>query len=167
MQMKREHHIHFWYFVLAFLAVLAIEQFISQPSQVKTVPYNEFLSLVQGHKVTDVVVGQNEITGSYVAPEKGAPTQFETERVDPALAATLEKSGVAFSGAPSAGLLATVLAWFMPALAFIVLWMVLIRPAASGGMGGMGGLFAVGQEPGEDLRRERGPGALRRCRRGR
>jgi cell division protease FtsH len=142
MQMKREHHVHFWYFVLAFLAVLAIEQFLSQPSQVKTVPYSEFLGLVRDHKVKDLTIGPNEITGSYVAPEKGQPTGFETERVDPALAASLEKSGVSFSGAPSPGVFATVFAWFMPALIFILLWMFLVRPAATGGMGG---LFAVGR----------------------
>ncbi len=140
--MKREHHINFWYFVLAFLAVLAIEQFISQPSQVESVPYSQFLSLVQDHKVKDLTIGPNEISGSYVAPEKGKPTEFETERVDPALAASLEKTGITFSGAPSPGLLGTVLAWFMPALAFVVLWMLLVRPAAQGGMGG---LFAVGR----------------------
>ncbi|HUA76041.1 MAG TPA: ATP-dependent metallopeptidase FtsH/Yme1/Tma family protein, partial [Acetobacteraceae bacterium] len=66
--MKREHHINFWYFVLAFLAVLAIEQFISQPSQVESVPYSQFLSLVQDHKVKDLTIGPNEISGSYVAP---------------------------------------------------------------------------------------------------
>ncbi len=142
MQMKREHHVHFWYFILAFLAVLAIEQFLSQPSQVKTVSYSEFLGLVQDHKVKDLTIGPNEITGSYVAPEKGQPTGFETERVDPALAASLEKSGITFSGAPSPGIFATVLAWFMPALLFILLWMFLVRPAATGGMGG---LFAVGR----------------------
>ncbi len=142
MQMKREHHIHFWYFVLAFLAVLAIEQFISEPSQVKTIPYSEFLTLVQKHEVRDLTIGQDQIAGSFVAPEKGQPTGFETNRVDPALAATLEKSGIAFSGEPPAGLLATALAWFMPALAFVVLWMFLVRPAATGGMGG---LFAVGK----------------------
>ena len=146
MQMKREHHIHFWYFVLAFLAVLAIEQFLGQQSQTETVPYSQFLSLVQKHEVKDLVVGPNQITGAYVTPAKNGPTQFETDRVDPALATMLEKTGIAFSGAPAPGFITTLLAWFMPALAFVVLWMFLVRPAAGGGgLGGMGGLFAVGK----------------------
>ena len=146
MQMKREHHIHFWYFILAFLAVLAIEQFLGQPSQTETVPYSQFLSLVQKHEVKDLVVGPNQITGSYVTPAKKGPTEFETDRVDPALATMLEKTGITFSGAPAPGFVSTLLAWFMPALAFVVLWMFLVRPAAGGGgMGGMGGLFAVGK----------------------
>jgi len=146
MQMKREHHIHFWYFVLAFLAVLAIEQFLGQQTQTETVPYSQFLSLVQKHEVKDLVVGTDQITGTYVTPAKNGPTQFETDRVDPALATMLEKTGIAFSGAPAPGFISTLLAWFMPALAFVVLWMFLVRPAAGGGgLGGMGGLFAVGK----------------------
>ena len=146
MQMKREHHIHFWYFVLAFLAVLAIEQFLGQPTQTETVPYSQFLSLVQKHEVKDLVVGANQITGLYVTPAKNGPTQFETDRVDPALATMLEKTGITFSGAPAPGFISTLLAWFMPALAFVVLWIFLVRPAAGGGgLGGMGGLFAVGK----------------------
>jgi len=143
MQMKREHHVHFWYFILAFLAVLAIEQVLGQPSDVKTIPYNEFLGLVHDHKVKDLVVGQNDITGAFTTVEKGQPSRFLTERVDPTLAAALQKSGVTFSGEASPGLLANVLAWFMPVLLFVLLWMFLIQPAASGG--GMGGLFAVGK----------------------
>ncbi len=144
MQMKREHHIHFWYFVAAFLAVMAIEQLLAQPSDVKTIPYNEFLTLVQEHKVKDLSVGKSEITGSFTTVQKGQPSQFLTQRVDPALSATLEKAGVTYAGEASPGLLANVLAWFMPVLGFVVLWMLLIQPAASGGgMGGMGGLFAV------------------------
>lgn len=146
MQMKREHQVHFWYFVLAFLAVMAIEQILGQPSDVKTVPYNEFLTLVQEHKVKDLVVGQNAITGQFTTVEKGEPPKFLTHRVDPALAATLEKSGVTFSGQAAPGLFANVLAWFMPVLLFVLLWMFLIRPAATGGgLGGMGGLFTVGK----------------------
>ncbi|MGH7081064.1 MAG: ATP-dependent zinc metalloprotease FtsH, partial [Acetobacteraceae bacterium] len=145
MQMKPEHHIHFWYFVAAFLAVLAIEQIIGQPSHVKTIPYNEFLTLVHDKKVKDIMVGGNEITGSFTTVNKGEPSEFLTHRVDPRLAATLEKSGVTFSGEASPGLLANVLAWFMPVLLFVLLWMFLIRPAAKGGMGGMGGLFTVGK----------------------
>ncbi|MGH7067383.1 MAG: ATP-dependent zinc metalloprotease FtsH [Acetobacteraceae bacterium] len=145
MQMKPEHHIHFWYFVAAFLAVLAIEQIIGQPTHIRTVPYNEFLTLVHEKKVKDVVVGSNTITGQFTTVKKGEPSEFLTRRVDPALAAMLEKSGVTFSGEASPGLLANVLAWFIPVLGFVLLWMLLIRPGASGGIGGMGGLFTVGK----------------------
>ncbi len=143
MQMKREHHVHFWYFVLAFLAVLAIEQILGRPSDVKTIPYNEFLTLLQEHKIKDLVIGQYDITGGFITAEKGEPSKFLTQRVDPALAAELKQSGVTFSGEASPGLLANVLAWFMPVLLFVLLWMFLVRPAATGG--GMGGLFAVGK----------------------
>ena len=145
MQMKREHHIHFWYFVLAFLGVLLIEQLLAQPSDVKTIPYNAFLTLVHEHKVKDLVVAKDQITGSFTQVKKGEPSQFVTQRVSPELAATLEKAGVTFSGAPSPGLFETVLAWFMPVLGFVLLWMLLVRPAAGGGIGGMGGLFSVGR----------------------
>ena len=48
-----------------------------------------------------------------------------------------------FSGEPGAGWLETLLGWFMPAIGFFVLWMVVVRPMLSGQ--GAGGLMAIGK----------------------
>src|SRR4030088_2314070 len=112
MDIKREHHINFWYVILAFIAILFIQDLLLQSSGVKTIPYSEFQTLLQQQQVTDVVVGPTTITGKYKnAPDAGTP-RFSTLRVDAALLPDLIKSGVVFAGQPGPGLAQTVLDWF-------------------------------------------------------
>ncbi len=139
--MKREHLIHFWYFVAAFLGIVLIQSFLAQPSHVRTIPYSEFEKLLQGGRISDLVIGTSQITGTYKQPQDNVP-RFVTDRVDPALVHELAPTGVTFSGEPGPGLLQTVLSWVMPSLAFVVLWMVMIRPMT---MGQTGGLMAIGK----------------------
>ena len=141
--MKREHIVNFAYIVAAFLGVVMIQSLLVQPNHMRTIPYSEYQKLVQDGKVTDLVVGPTQITGTYKQPD-GDIQHFATDRVDPTLAQDLARTGISFSGQPGPGLLQTVLTWLMPSLGFILLWMFLIRPMA-GGMGGMGGMMAIGK----------------------
>jgi cell division protease FtsH len=143
MEIKREHHVNFWYIIVAFIAILFIQDFLVQRSSVKTIPYSEFQSLLDQQKLTDLIVGPTTITGKYKDPADAKVPGFSTARVDTSLVPDLIKSGVTFSGEPGAGVLATVLGWFMPAIGFFLLWMVLIRPMLSGQ--GAGGLMAIGK----------------------
>ena len=140
MEVRKEHQIHFWYVVAALLAVILIQNVIALAPTTE-IPYSTFQDLVARHQVKDLVIGDHEITGTYVHPPAGKPDQFSTFRVDPRLAGDLAKSGVSYSGAPGPGPLATLLAWIVPAAGFVLLWMFLIRPMA----GGAGGLMSVGQ----------------------
>ena len=142
-ELKREHHINFWYLIVAFFGIMFIQDLIVGSATVKTIPYSEFQSLLQQQKVTDLVVGSATITGKFKNPEPPNVTRFSTVRVDPAIAKDLAQPGIVFSGEPGAGWFATVLGWFMPALGFFVLWMLLIRPMLSGQ--GAGGLMAIGK----------------------
>jgi cell division protease FtsH len=148
MEMKREHQINVLYIVAAFLAVLMIQSFFAQPDHIKTIPYSEFQQLVSQGKVTDLVIGPSQITGTYKDVtakdvEAGKPQHFSTLRVEPGLAQELAKDNLAFSGEPSPGLLPTILGWLMPAIGFALVWMFLIRPMAMGG--GAGGMMAIGK----------------------
>jgi cell division protease FtsH len=143
MEIKREHHINFWYVILAFLGILLIQNFLVRSAGVKTIPYSEFQSLLQQQRLADIVVGQTTITGKYKDPPDANTPRFSTTRVDTALVPQLTQSGATFTGEPGPGLLETVLGWFMPAVGFFVLWMVLIRPMLSGQ--GAGGLMAIGK----------------------
>ena len=143
MEIKREHHINFWYVVGAFLAVLFIQDLLIKTTTVKTIPYSEFQTLLQQQKLTDVVVGPTIITGKYKDSADSKFPGFSTTRVDAALLPSLTQAGITFSGEPGSGMLQTVLGWFMPAVGFFVLWMVLIRPMLSGQ--GAGGLMAIGK----------------------
>ena len=143
MEIKREHHVNFWYIIVAFIAILFIQDYLVQRSSVKTIPYSEFQSLLEQQKLTDLVVGPTTITGKYKTPADAKVPGFSTTRVDTALVPDLVKAGVTFSGEPGAGVLASVLGWFMPAIGFFLLWMVLIRPMLSGQ--GASGLMAIGK----------------------
>ncbi len=153
MEIKREHQINFWYIVAAFLAVMLIQNLIFQPTHIKTISYSEFQQLVDQGKVTDLVIGPEQITGTYKesqattpsgqATAESEPQHFVTQRVPQELADTLVKKNVSFSGQPGPGLLITVLGWLMPTLGFVLLWMFLIRPMAGGQA--MGGMMAIGK----------------------
>jgi cell division protease FtsH len=153
MEMKREHQINFWYIVAAAVAVMLVQDLIYQPTHIKTIPYSEFEQLAEQGKVTDIVVGQTTISGTYKAPEVQAnvpagqaaappaePRHFQTYRVPQELADKLAKDKLSFSGEPPPGLLVTALGWILPSLGFLLLWMFLVRP-----MNGMGGIMAVGK----------------------
>ena len=157
MDIKREHQINFLYIIAAFVGVLLIQSLLFQPNHIKTIPYSEFQKLVDQGKVTDIVVGPDQITGTYKAAEgqpnvspgqapapEAQPQHFVTQRVPQDLADSLAKKNLSFSGQPGPGLLQTALSWLLPSLGFVVLWMFLIRPMA-GGMGGMGGMMAIGK----------------------
>ncbi len=154
MEMKREHQINFWYIVAAAVAVMLVQDLLYRPTHIKTIPYSEFEQLAEQGKVTDIVVGQTTITGTYKAPEvqsnlpagqaatpPAEPQHFQTYRVPQELADKLAKDKLSFSGEEPPGLLATALGWLLPSLGFLLLWMFLVRPMS----GGMGGLMAVGK----------------------
>ncbi len=103
MEIKREHHVNFWYVILAFIAILFIQDLLVQSAGVKTIPYSDFQSLLQQQQVTDLVVGPTTITGKYKTPPDPGITRFTTVRVDAGLLPDLTKSGAAFSGQPGPG----------------------------------------------------------------
>ena len=142
MDIKREHKINFLYVIAAFFAILLIQDYFYSQDHFKTIPYSEFQTLVEQGKLTDVVVGQTQITGAYKEPVNGVVQHFSTNRVEPALAEELAKTKVAFSGENAPGLLQQIVGWLMPTIGFVLLWMFLVRPMAAGGAGG---LMAIGK----------------------
>ncbi len=145
MEIKREHHINFWYIVAAMLAVMLIQDFVVTTAQTKTIPYSEFQDLVAQAEVGDLVVGPTTITGTLKNAKPNEPKQFKTYRVPPDVADKLTAAKLSFSGEPPPGILMSVLGWVVPSLGFLLLWMFMIRPMTGQGMGGMGGLMSVGK----------------------
>jgi cell division protease FtsH len=148
MEIKREHHINFWYIIAALIAVMLIQNYFLEATQTKTIPYSEFEDLVGHGGVSDLVVGPTKITGTLKDTKPGEPKQFSTIRVPPDVADKLTAAKLTFSGEPPPGVLVSILGWLLPSLGFLVLWMFMIRPMTgqSGGMGGgLGGLMAIGK----------------------
>ncbi len=142
MEIKREHKINFAYVIAAFLGILATQYFLYSTTY-QVISYSDFQTLTDQLKVTDIVVSEKQITGTYKTPISGGITHFVTNRVDPALAQELAKTKVKFSGETGPGLFEQILGWLMPVLGFFLVWMFLIRPMAAGG--GASGLLAIGK----------------------
>jgi cell division protease FtsH len=148
-EIKREHQINFWYIVAAVLAVIWIQQLLYQPAHLKTIPYSEFQQLVDQGRVTDVIIGPEQISGTLKnpsggtngtgpnAPAPGQPQHFTTQRVPQDVGQYLASKGITFSGQPGPGLLERVAGWLLPTIGFVLVWMFLVRPMAGHGMGGM------------------------------
>ena len=143
MEIKREHHINFWYIIVAMLAVMLIQDYFVQRTQTKIIPYSEFQQLVDQKKVSDLIVSQTTITGTLDDAKAKQPTHFSTYRVPPDVADKLATAKLKFAGAAPPGLLAEALGWIIPSLGFLLLWMFMIRPMA--GRGGVGGLMSIGK----------------------
>jgi len=144
--MEPKAHFNFWYFVLALLAVMMIQQWWGQAQQVQTVPYSKFQAMLRDNKVAEVSVADTYVRGKLREPLPDGRTQIFTVRVDPELSKDLEQYGVTYKGIVENNFISKILSWVLPVLLFFVLWMYVFRRIAEkGGMGGMGGLLQVGK----------------------
>lgn len=143
MQIKREHQINFWYIIAAMMAVFLFQDLLGQFGHTREISYSEFQKLVAERKVTDLVVGPTEISGTFTEPAQDSVRHFSTIRVPDDIGEKLQAAGIPFSGQPAPGLLQSFLSWLLPAIGFVVLWMFLVRPMAMGGQAG--GLLSIGK----------------------
>ena len=142
MEIKREHHVNFWFVIAALIAVMVIRDIVLVSALSKTIPYSEFERLVDQGQVTDLVVGPTQITGTLRDAKPNEPQRFLTYRVPSDLAAKLTSVKLPFSGEPPPSFLVTLLGWLLPSLGFLLIWMFMIRPMTGQGMGGF---MAVGK----------------------
>jgi len=116
-----------WY-AAGFLVLLAIAQGIFSATQTaRAIPYSEFKSLVRADRVTEVVVGADQITGTLKTAEQGSPN-FSTVRIeDPKLVDDLEEHGVEYRGETSSAWMADLLGWVLPLLFLVLIWSFFFR----------------------------------------
>lgn len=138
---KRLGRLDVTYFIAMAFAVLIIRDLWVAQSHMKTIPYSEFRGLVEQNTVTDLVIGPTIITGTYkAAGAKGQEQHFSTVRVDADLASELQRRGIKYGGEPPPGLLQGILSWILPTALFVLAWMFVLRPMASGAQGGLMGI---------------------------
>ncbi len=149
-KLKPEHHFHLWYWVVAFLALLLVQDYLGGLSgSVQTLPYSQFQDMLHAGKLDQLVVGPERIEGIVKDAAKDKPARFTTIRVNPELATTLGADHVTFSGSPPPGWLQSAIGWVAPLALFWGAWFFISRRMASGGglggLGGMGGLMNIGR----------------------
>ena len=139
----RKSQIMIWYILAAVFGVLLFQQFWSSYSQVDTISYSQFETLLDQNKVADVTIGADSIQGTLKEVLPDGKKEFYAVRVDPQLFDKLAAHQVLVSGAPAGGLVQTILSWVVPVVIFYLIWMFLFRRLAE--KQGFGGLMTVGK----------------------
>src|SRR4051812_13485730 len=112
-----------WYIIAAVFGVIFFQQVWAEYSKVKVLAYSEFQNQLKGGKVEEIRIGQNYIQGVLKDAEGNASQQFVTIRVDPELAADLDKYHVKFAGTVESTWLRDLLSWVLPVVLFFGIWM--------------------------------------------
>jgi len=140
--MEKKTEFNIWYWVLAFMAVLLLQDIIAGARDTAPISYSQFETYLEEGRIKSVAVGQDRITGVFEAPVDGR-NQFVTNIVDPALLDRIDKADVEITGVPENTWLGAVLSWVFPAFVFFALWMLVFRKFAE--KQGFGGFMQVGK----------------------
>jgi cell division protease FtsH len=158
MAMEPKQQFSIWYFLVAFLLIVALQEFFFSPVHVNNLPYSDFKALLKAGKVSNVGLSETIITGTLLNEGvEGVVTgetaeklrrlgrgehRFTTVRVaDPALVAELEAAKVRFTGQVESKWVSTLLSWIIPAVVFFAIWSFAMRRMG----GAAGGMLEIGK----------------------
>ena len=158
MAMEPKQQFSMWYFLVAFLLIVALQEFVFAPVNVNNLPYSDFKTLLKAGKVSNVGLGETVITGTLINEGlEGVLTgetaeklrklgrgehHFTTVRVnDPALVPELEAAKVRFTGQIESKWLSTLLSWIIPAVVFFAIWNFAMKRMG----GAAGGMLEIGK----------------------
>lgn len=140
--MKKNHQWNLSYFAIAFVVLTLVQFLFVERRIVQSIPYSQFLQLLNEQKVSDLRIEKDQISGKLQDPIDGH-NLFTTVRVDPALATDLAHSGVGFTGVNENTFLSGLLGWLLPFVLIMVIWHFLFRSMAE--KQGIGGLMSIGK----------------------
>ena len=156
--MEPKQQFSIWYFLIAFLVIVALQEYVLSPLHINNLPYSDFKLLLKAGKLRDIGLGETVVSGTLLneglervlagetAERLGklgkGEHRFTAVRVnDPALVQELEAAKVRYSGQTDSKWLTTLLSWIVPALVFFAIWGFAMKR-----MGGMqGGLMEIGK----------------------
>jgi cell division protease FtsH len=139
----RKRQIMIWYVLAALFGVLLFQQFWSSYSQVETISYSQFETLLDQNKIAEVTVAADSIQGTLKEALPDGKRQFYAVRVDPQVFEKLAAHQVVVNGAATSSVVETILSWVIPVVIFYLVWMFLFRRLAE--KQGFGGLMTVGK----------------------
>jgi cell division protease FtsH len=128
--MEKHHKFSIWYVLLGVWVVLLIHNALGSAISIQTIPYSQFLALLDQGKITEVAISENRIQGKMQGESGEGEEVFRTVRVDPDISELLEQSGVTFKGEVESTFFRDLLSWFVPILLFVGIWMFMIRRMA-------------------------------------
>ncbi len=151
--MEKKQQVSLWYFFVAVIVLLTIQNYFATTAHTENLSYNEFKTLLKAGQLDDVALGERILTGTLKSEglEKFLPQDrldklkssdegkhlFRTVRIeDPGLVQELEAAGVRFTGVIESRWLSTLLSWILPVLFFFFLWSLLMKRMGHGAGGG-------------------------------
>ncbi len=141
--MERRAQFNLAYLLFALIAMLALQQWWQRAQTVEVVPYSEFEKLLAEHRIDEVVISDQRITGKLKSAE-GGKTVAVANLVPPDLAERLSRYDVKYTRVYESTFLRDLLSWILPALIFFGVWYLLARRMASQqGLGG--GFMSIGK----------------------
>jgi cell division protease FtsH len=120
----KKTHFTIWYFVIAFLIILLVQNFIVSRKTEDVIPYSEFKDSLRTGMVKNLTITQESITGERETG-KGL-RKFQAVRVeDPDLVKDLEAAHVKYTGKVDSKWLTNILSWIIPLVFFFFIWRIL------------------------------------------
>jgi cell division protease FtsH len=120
----KKAHFTIWYFVIAFLIILLIQNYIVTRKTEDVIPYSEFKESLKAGTIRDLTITQESISGERET-EKGL-RRFQAVRVeDSDLIKELEAAHVKYTGKVDSKWLTNILSWIIPLVFFFFIWRIL------------------------------------------
>ncbi|NLI53717.1 MAG: ATP-dependent zinc metalloprotease FtsH [Clostridiales bacterium] len=142
----------FYYAILAMIALLLLNAFVFPQllqNEVKEVGYNEFLSMVDAGKISEVSRDETTQTITFTSEENGQTLYYKTGIwPDDTLVDRLDKAGVTFSASiptQTSPLMSFLVSWLLPIVIFVALGQFLMKRVQSGMPGGIGNALSFGK----------------------
>jgi len=124
--MEKRHKFSIWYILLGIWVVLILQNALHTAFAIKTIPYSEFLHLLEEGKVAELAITADRIQGRMT----NGGEMFRTVRVDPELSKLLEQYSVSFKGEIESTFLRDLFSWVFPIFLFIGVWYFLMKRMA-------------------------------------
>lgn len=140
--MEKRTEFNIWYWIVAFFAVIFIQDLIASYRSIAPISYSQFEQYLADGDIASVAVGSDTITGTFETPIDGR-SGFVTTIVDPAILERLDDADVEITGVPQNTWIGVLLSWVVPAVVFFGLWMFVFRKFAE--RQGFGGFLQVGK----------------------
>ncbi|MGX0876672.1 cell division protease FtsH [Roseovarius sp. MBR-154] len=140
--MEKRTEFNIWYWIVAFFAVIFIQDLIASYRSIAPISYSQFEQYLADGDIASVSVGSDTITGTFETPIDGR-SGFVTTIVDPAILERLDDADVEITGVPQNTWIGALLSWVVPAVVFFGLWMFVFRKFAE--RQGFGGFLQVGK----------------------
>jgi cell division protease FtsH len=120
----RKTNFTIWYFVIAFVIILLIQNYFVTKKTEDVIPYSEFKQSLKTSKIKDLTITQESVSGERET-EKGV-RRFQAVRVeDSDLVKELETYQVTYTGKVDSKWLTNILSWIIPLVFFFFIWRIL------------------------------------------